>query len=154
MSSTPFTASVRIGDAEREAAVAALNKHFAEGRLTSVEHDERTTIALAARTRADLDALFADLPRIEDANSNRAPRSSIGNGGTLPRLAWRIAPALFAVGAVFLFLHVLPFFALLALALVMSRIVMSRVGFGRGRGLRGHSFGPCAHRDSFSAPRW
>jgi hypothetical protein len=54
--------SVRIGTPEREAAVSALDAHWHEGRLDPAEHERRTTAARAARTRAELDALFADLP--------------------------------------------------------------------------------------------
>jgi hypothetical protein len=53
----------RIGDAERDAAVTALGEHFAAGRLTKEEYDERSDVALRARTDADLRPLFVDLPR-------------------------------------------------------------------------------------------
>lgn len=53
---------LRIGDAEREAAAAALGEHFAMGRLTREEYDERSDVVWSARTRADLDPLFSDLP--------------------------------------------------------------------------------------------
>jgi Domain of unknown function (DUF1707) len=52
----------RVGDSEREAAIAALNQHWQAGRLDPAEHERRTTAAYAAVTRGDLDALFADLP--------------------------------------------------------------------------------------------
>jgi Domain of unknown function (DUF1707)/TM2 domain len=54
---------MRIGTAEREQAVKALGDHFAEGRLDPQEFEERMTAAYAARTAADLDRLFDDLPR-------------------------------------------------------------------------------------------
>jgi DNA-binding PadR family transcriptional regulator len=49
-------------DADRERAVARLGEHFAEGRLTRAELDERLTTALSARTADDLRRLMADLP--------------------------------------------------------------------------------------------
>ena len=49
-------------DADRERAVASLGDHFAEGRLTRAELDERLTTALSARTADDLRRLMADLP--------------------------------------------------------------------------------------------
>nr|WP_239579491.1 DUF1707 domain-containing protein [Microlunatus panaciterrae] len=52
----------RIGDVERDRAVALLRDHLAEGRLDQQEFDDRLTLALSARTQADLDPLFADLP--------------------------------------------------------------------------------------------
>jgi TM2 domain-containing membrane protein YozV len=54
---------VRIGNAEREAAVRELGEHYATGRLDATEYEERTTAAYAARTADDLEPLFADLPR-------------------------------------------------------------------------------------------
>ena len=54
--------SLRIGDAEREAAAQALGEHYAVGRLTRDEYDERAERVWAARTVADLRPLFADLP--------------------------------------------------------------------------------------------
>ena len=58
---------LRIGDAEREAAVSALGEHYAAGRLTKQEYDERADRALAARTQMELFPLFADLPRPQAA---------------------------------------------------------------------------------------
>lgn len=58
----PGSPSIRASDQERDAAVQRLQAAFAEGRLTDQEFDERMRAALAARTHADLDALFADLP--------------------------------------------------------------------------------------------
>ena len=55
-------AELRIGDRDRESAVAALGEHFAQGRLTKDEYDERSDAAWTARTAADLRPLFADLP--------------------------------------------------------------------------------------------
>jgi hypothetical protein len=53
---------LRIGDAERERAAADLGDHYAQGRLTVEEHAERLDRIWAARTRADLGPIFADLP--------------------------------------------------------------------------------------------
>ena len=53
---------LRIGTAEREAAVKLLGDHMAEGRLALEEYEERTAAALEARTRAELRPLFKDLP--------------------------------------------------------------------------------------------
>lgn len=54
--------ALRIGDVERAGAVEALGEHFATGRLTHEEYDERATRALQARTAADVAPLFMDLP--------------------------------------------------------------------------------------------
>lgn len=53
---------MRVGDAEREAAAAELREHFASGRLTQEELNERLDRAFAAKTRGDLHGLFTDLP--------------------------------------------------------------------------------------------
>ncbi len=53
---------MRVSDAEREAAAAELREHFASGRLTQDEMDERLTAVFAAKTRADLNVVFTDLP--------------------------------------------------------------------------------------------
>ena len=60
--SQPPADQVRVSDAEREEAVISLRDHFAEGRLTRAELDERLTTALSARTAGDLRCLQADLP--------------------------------------------------------------------------------------------
>jgi hypothetical protein len=57
-----LVAGQRIGDAEREKAAAALSDHFAAGRLERDEFDVRLGAAYAARTAAELEPLFADLP--------------------------------------------------------------------------------------------
>ncbi len=54
--------NIRISDAERDLAMAALGKHLATGRLELDEYEERSTRVIAARTRADLESLFTDLP--------------------------------------------------------------------------------------------
>ena len=52
----------RIGDAERDRATEYLREHMSVGRLSQDEFDERITAALQARTAADLEPLFSDLP--------------------------------------------------------------------------------------------
>lgn len=58
----PGSPRPRIGDAERDRAVGFLQEHMAQGRLDHAEFDERLTRALQARTEADLEPLFHDLP--------------------------------------------------------------------------------------------
>ncbi|MDP4508810.1 DUF1707 SHOCT-like domain-containing protein [Nonomuraea turcica] len=53
---------LRIGDAEREQTMAALREHFAQGRLTHEELDERLDRTLTAKTGRDLTQITADLP--------------------------------------------------------------------------------------------
>jgi hypothetical protein len=54
---------VRIGDAERDAAMVQLREHFVAGRLTFDELTERIDAALTAKTQRQIDRLMADLPR-------------------------------------------------------------------------------------------
>ena len=53
---------IRASDADRERVAARLRDHYAEGRLTSEELDERTSAALHATTFGDLRRVMADLP--------------------------------------------------------------------------------------------
>lgn len=53
---------MRVSDADREQVTARLREHFADGRLTSEELDERISAALSAKTFADLRRIMADLP--------------------------------------------------------------------------------------------
>jgi hypothetical protein len=53
---------IRIGDEERNRAVELLSDHMAEGRLTQSEFNDRLGLVLIAKTAADLEPLFVDLP--------------------------------------------------------------------------------------------
>jgi hypothetical protein len=53
---------IRVSDAERQAVTDRLAEHFADGRLDQAEFDERVGRATSAKTRADLNGLFDDLP--------------------------------------------------------------------------------------------
>jgi hypothetical protein len=78
---------MRVGDAEREATAAELREHYASGRLTLDELNERLDKALAAKTRGDLDALMRDLPSARP----RVPGAGAGADGagwTGPGSAW------------------------------------------------------------------
>ena len=56
--------NVRIGDADREAIAAQLREHYADGRLTLDELNERLDQTFAAKTRADLNVVMRDLPHV------------------------------------------------------------------------------------------
>lgn len=60
----PGEAAMRVSDAEREAIAAELREHYAAGRLTAEELDERLDLVFAAKTRGELTALMHDLPNI------------------------------------------------------------------------------------------
>jgi DNA-binding CsgD family transcriptional regulator len=62
----------RLSDADRAAAVARLEEHCTAGRLTPAEVRGRADAVHAARTAADLDEVFGDLP--DDRSLRRAWR--------------------------------------------------------------------------------
>jgi class 3 adenylate cyclase len=53
----------RVADADRDRTVTALRENVVDGRLTLDEFSERVGLALEARTRGELEAVMADLPR-------------------------------------------------------------------------------------------
>src|SRR5437764_334206 len=65
---------VRASDTERERAVEALRHSFADGRISAPEFEDRVERAYHARTRGELDALFADLPGRRVRGRRRADR--------------------------------------------------------------------------------
>ena len=52
----------RVSDAERESVAGELRDHFAAGRLSAGELEDRLEAAYSAKTAAELSALSADLP--------------------------------------------------------------------------------------------
>jgi len=75
---------MRVGDAEREATAAELREHYASGRLTLDELNERLDKAFAAKTHGDLDALMRDLPSARPGAGTGA--ASVGTGA--PGAGW------------------------------------------------------------------
>jgi hypothetical protein len=67
---------MRVSDADREQVTARLRDHYAEGRLTQDELDERVSAALGAKTFGDLRALTTDLPGPAPVPPRTAPRPS------------------------------------------------------------------------------
>jgi len=70
--------NVRIGDADREAIAAQLREHYADGRLTLDELNERLDQTFAAKTKADLDVVMRDLPHVARPFTD-APAAGFGN---------------------------------------------------------------------------
>jgi hypothetical protein len=65
---------IRVSDAERQAVTDRLAEHFADGRLDQAEFDERVGRATSAKTRADLNGLFDDLPETGAPAATDHPR--------------------------------------------------------------------------------
>jgi DUF1707 SHOCT-like domain len=55
---------IRASDAQRERAAQDIREHFAAGRLTDEELDDRVQAAYAARTEGELKTLLSDLPKL------------------------------------------------------------------------------------------
>jgi DUF1707 SHOCT-like domain len=71
---------LRIADADREAAAAGLREHFAQGRLTMAEFNQRLDAVFAATTQSQLRALTRDLPRLAAPSAPSAPHTCTGPG--------------------------------------------------------------------------
>lgn len=74
---------MRIGDAERDEAVTRLREHYAAGRLTAAEFEERMSTAIAAHTRSELVPLFTDLPRDPNTRYFTAAQDGTSPGNQL-----------------------------------------------------------------------
>ena len=71
---------MRVGDAEREATAAELREHYASGRLTLDELNDRIDRVFAAKTRGDLDALMRDLPAARPGGAGQSWQSGRPGG--------------------------------------------------------------------------
>ncbi|GAB3451540.1 DUF1707 SHOCT-like domain-containing protein [Actinophytocola sediminis] len=83
----PPKPKIRIGDVERNGAMDALGEHLASGRIDLAEYDERCAVIMAARTRDQLEELFADLPAPHPDLSSAVrpappPRKPVRTSGT------------------------------------------------------------------------
>ncbi|WP_019932996.1 DUF1707 domain-containing protein [Nocardia sp. BMG111209] len=112
---------IRIGTAEREQAMQRLSDHFAAGRLSVAEFDERSGVVAAAVTRGDLAKVFTDLPEPVVAPPVSAGPVQRRPGGPRPEV---VVPAvgIAVVLAVVLFLAThLWFWFLLIPVIVLAR---------------------------------
>jgi hypothetical protein len=77
---------MRVGHAERDAVAAELREHYAAGRITLDELNDRLDNTFAAKTKGDLNALMTDLPSATGAGTGAsidggsAADSGIGDG--------------------------------------------------------------------------
>lgn len=150
---------IRISDSDRESAASRLRDHYAEGRLTAEELDERITATLNARTAGDLRRVMADLPGPAQPDPQQQPPFSAPPWAFRRRRGPRLLPlALFFLFAalllpgggfvLFAFLKVL-LLIWLVIALVgvfaafRFRHRVRRAFRDRGdRGVPGHGWGP------------
>jgi hypothetical protein len=61
--------NIRVGDADRDATATQLREHYAAGRLTLDELNERLEQTFTARTGTDLNAVMRDLPSLDGARA-------------------------------------------------------------------------------------
>ena len=71
--------SIRVSDADRDRVTTQLRDHFAAGRITSGELDERLSAALNAKTFGDLRRIMADLPGPVPALAPTAGHARLGH---------------------------------------------------------------------------
>jgi Domain of unknown function (DUF1707) len=71
---------LRIGHAEREAAAASLREHYAQGRLTLEEFNERIDATFKAATQNQLNRITEDLPQAA-AHPAPLPVTTVPGGG-------------------------------------------------------------------------
>jgi hypothetical protein len=71
---------LRIGHAEREAAAASLREHYAQGRLTLEEFNERIDATFKAVTQSQLNRITEDLPQAA-AHPAPLPVTTVPGGG-------------------------------------------------------------------------
>ena len=92
-------ADLRASDEQRERTAQELRDHFAAGRLTQEELDERVQHAYAARTQQQLRDLLADLPGLPITPQQQKAALAVRRSQLQRRLIQETAavPALFAV---------------------------------------------------------
>jgi hypothetical protein len=130
--------NIRVGDADREAIAGQLREHYADGRLTLDELNERLDQAFAAKTRADLNAVLRDLPVTpRPVVPMPSPRSSGSSSRGFAFLSPAIALLWLCLifGSIFLFgFGDKPFIVVVVLAaLALLRRIFGRRGRGGGK---------------------
>jgi hypothetical protein len=156
--------NIRIGDADRERVTARLREHYAEGRLTQDELNERISDTLNAKTFGELRPIMADLP--EPGSLGPQP----GQPGQVPPafqqpVYYRRGPRLLPIAVLLLFLMlILPGagfavfafikFALLAWLILCIAGIFTAARFRR-RTRRGPQSGPADwNRQSGQGDPW
>jgi Domain of unknown function (DUF1707) len=118
---------IRTSDADRERVTARLRDHFAEGRLTREELDERVTAALNARTFGELRRVLVDLPEPAPVLAPRAggpPLAVRRRGpGILPLVALMLLAVIVLPGAGWVFFAALQMFLVFALVVGLATVL-------------------------------
>lgn len=139
---------LRVSDADRDRALAALSEHYQAGRLTLEEFEERSEQTLKSKTERELRGLFTDLPTTQIVAP--APGQAVAVPAAGPRLpVARILATAAGIAAIVIVVSVLartglgvhiggprrPFglpIPLLVILFIIFRIGASRRWRGRG----------------------
>jgi hypothetical protein len=117
-SAGPANPQMRIADADRAEVADRLSKHYSDGRLDQAEFNERLDRAMNAKTQADLNGLFADLPATDEpdkaAKAVRQPDQRPRNRRPVQRVLGLILIAVVAIFAARALMW--PFFGLFGFA--------------------------------------
>jgi hypothetical protein len=70
--------NLRVSDAERAEVADLLSKHYGDGRLDQAEFEQRMDLAMHAKTYADLNGLFDDLPQTQTQGPPAPPGTGPG----------------------------------------------------------------------------
>jgi len=84
-SAGPANPQMRISDADRAEVTDRLSKHYSDGRLDQAEFNERLDRAMNAKTQADLNGLFADLPATDEPDKAAKPAKAVRQPDQRPR---------------------------------------------------------------------
>ncbi|GAB2981120.1 DUF1707 domain-containing protein [Amycolatopsis acidiphila] len=110
------SSGLRVGDADREAAMTALGEHLSAGRVDIDEYGDRTARVSSAKTRRELLAVFDDLPEPrpklageEEPPAQAAPPRRAGGGlrrslAALVPLSWLAATVVGVFGQYWMWL--------------------------------------------------
>jgi Domain of unknown function (DUF1707) len=132
----PRDRTLRVGDREREAVAAILRQQHVEGRLDTVEFQERLERCLAAKTYRELDQLTADFPS-QETEQGRGARARAWPSWPLAPLPLAVIPlaviAAIVLSGGHLFWLVFPVFFFL----VARPLLWRSIGRHRGYGFRG-----------------
>jgi hypothetical protein len=118
--------TIRLSDAEREAAAADLGEHFAQGRLTADEHAERLEQVWAAKTRGEVAPIFRDLPSPYAAVAAPTPSADRYWGSGLRPFRRGVPAPLLVVLAVLILATALTHFPLFLLGFAVFWFVVLR----------------------------
>ncbi|HEY3732754.1 MAG TPA: DUF1707 domain-containing protein [Streptosporangiaceae bacterium] len=134
---------MRVSDADRDSIAAQLREHYAQGRLSLDELNQRLEHTFAARTRTDLNAVTGDLPYA--APSGLLPGDQARHGGqgrNSPAAYLSFIPLMVCLGVCFAVLGLFGFGFGGPWVIVVAVLGALRWIFGRGRG-RGPARRPC-----------